>query len=239
MKSYVLRAALAVILSTVLVHVNSSATSAASIWHGVAADGDPNIRSAPSTSAPIVGQLTGGSPIQVIGWVKGERVSGVNATWAELAPGQFVYSAGVRKPLPAAPPPAPQTFLGHWIDANLTEQILTAYDGDQPVFWAVMSSGAPDTPSDTGVHRIVRRSPNVTMSSATLLMRVEIPYNLPNVLWTQYFNDYGAAIHDNYWKGDDSPFGVPTSHGCLGVREADALKFWNWADVGTVLNLHY
>jgi hypothetical protein len=214
-------------------------TSAEGLWHGFVAGGDPNIRSAPTTAAPIVGTLQTGNPIQIEAWVSGERVKGVNETWGEIAPGQYVYSAGLSKPLPAAPPSAPRTFAGHWIDANLSEQILTAYDGAQPVYWAVMSSGAPGgTSTDPGTYQILRRVPNETMRSSSLRFKVEIPYDLSNVLYTQYFTDYGAAIHDNWWKGPDSPFGVPTSHACLGLREADARFFWNWANVGTVLNVH-
>ena len=211
---------------------------AAGVWHGFAVN-DPNVRSSPSASAPIVGTLRSGEPVEVMAFVHGDMIVPVNSTWAELGPGRYVYSPGLQKPLPAAPPPPPESFSGHWIDANLTEQIITAYDGSTPAFWAVMSSGAPGgTETETGLHHILRRVANETMSSATLRARVAIPYYLTNVLYTQYFTDYGAAIHDNWWKNATSPFGVPTSHGCMGLREADALKFWNFASVGTALNIH-
>jgi hypothetical protein len=209
------------------------------IWHGVAVD-DPNVRSSPSVSAPIVGTLHTGDPVEVVAFVPGDMVVPVNSTWAELGPGRYIYSSGLQKSLPAAPPPPPQTFGGQWIDANLSEQILTAYNGSTPVFWAVMSSGAPGGwETDTGVHTILRRVANETMRSSSLRVSVAIPYDLTNVLYTQYFTDYGAAIHDNWWKNASSPFGVPTSHGCIGLPESEALKFWNFAHVGTVLNIHY
>jgi hypothetical protein len=239
MRATLVRIVLAVAAAVAFVSASTSTSQAAGEWHGFVGGNSPNVRSAPSTSAPIVGTLTTGSPIAIQQFVHGERVSGVNETWAEIAPGQYVYSAFLVKLLPSAPPAPPRTFSGRWIDANLTEQILTAYDGSTPQFWAVMSSGAPGTDSPTGVFPILRRVANETMSSATLAEPVEIPYYLTNVLYTQYFTDYGAAIHDNWWKGADSPFGVPTSHACLGLREADALKFWNFAGVGTVVNLHY
>jgi lipoprotein-anchoring transpeptidase ErfK/SrfK len=101
-----------------------------------------------------------------------------------------------------------------------------------------MSSGAPGRETDVGIHRILRRVPVETMRSATLAAAVEIPYDLPNVLYTQYFTNFGDAIHATYWKDATSPFGVPTSHGCLGLAESDALRFWDWARVGTVVNVH-
>jgi hypothetical protein len=239
LKTVIAHVALPFAFSMVLALSSVGTSSAAGVWDGEVGTGGANVRSTPSAQAPLVGRLQPNSPLQIAAWVHGQRVSGVNETWGEIAPGEFVYSAQLLKPLPSAPPPPPQTFPGHWIDANLTEQVLTAYNGDQPVFWAVMSSGAPGTESPAGVHTILRRVPNETMSSATLSFQVEIPYFLTNVLYTQYFTDYGAAIHDNWWKGADSPFGVPTSHACLGLRESDALKFWNFAARGTVVDLHY
>lgn len=239
MKTFIARLALPFAFSMVLALSSVGTSAAAGVWHGVVGANGANIRSAPSAGSAMAGSLQPNSPIQIVAWVNGQRVSGVNETWGEIAPGEYVYSAQLLKPTPSSPPPPPQTFAGHWVDANLTEQILTAYNGSQPVFWAVMSSGAPGTDSPTGVHTVLRRVANETMSSATLAFKVEIPYYLPNVLYTQYFTDYGAAIHDNYWKGADSPFGVPTSHACLGIRESDALNFWNFATVGTVVNLHY
>ncbi|MBX6772049.1 MAG: L,D-transpeptidase family protein [Chloroflexi bacterium] len=224
--------------SIIAVLAGTSTALAAGSWHGVVGPGGANVRSAPTTAAAIVSSLAPGQPVTVVGWVTGQMVEGVNETWAEIGPGQYVYSAGLRKPLPAAPPPPPRTFPGRWIDVNLSEQIITAYNGATPQFWAVMSSGAPGWETEVGVHRILRRVPNETMSSATLRVAVEIPYNLPNVLYTQYFTSYGEAIHDNYWKGPDSPFGIPTSHGCVGLPEADALRFWNFASVGTIVNIH-
>jgi hypothetical protein len=216
-----------------------TSTFAAGGWQGVVGSGGVNVRSAPSVNAPVIGEVPSGSPITIQAWVHGQMVSGVNETWGEIAPGQYVYSANLQKPLPSSPPAAPQTFAGHWIDVDLTQQIITAYNGASPVFWAVMSSGAPGWETVTGTYRILRRVPNETMRSSSLRVAVEIPYDLPNVLYTQYFTDFGAAIHDNYWKGADSPFGVPTSHGCIGLPEAQAKQFWDWANVGTIVNIHY
>jgi len=238
-KSTVLRMVAALVFSGVTTLALVHPTLAAGGWQGVVGSGSPNIRSAPTTSAPVVGTLTSGSPIAIQAWVHGAMVEGVNETWGEIAPGEYVYSANLLKPDPSSPPPAPRTFPGHWIDVNLTQQIITAYNGSTPAFWAVTSTGAPGWETVTGTYTILSRDPNATMSSATLTVPVAVPYDLPNVLFTQYFTDFGEAIHDNYWKGADSPYGVPTSHGCIGLREAQAKQFWDWAQVGTVVNIHY
>ena len=238
-RSKLLKTVIAAVFGVAIFLANGQSTFAAGVWNGIAGSADPNIRAAPNTESAIVGTIPAGAPVNVAAWVHGERVSGVNETWGEIAPGEYVYSANVLKPKPASPPPAPTTFSGHWIDANLTQQIITAYNGSTPVFWAVMSSGAPGTDTPTGQFTILRRVANETMSSASLAFPVEIPYYLTNVLYTQYFTAYGAAIHDAWWKGADSPFGVPTSHACMGLPVQDALQFWNWAQVGTIVNIHY
>lgn len=238
MRATVLRLVVALLLSGVATVLMTGSTFAAGRWQGVVGGDDPNVRAAPTTEAPIVGTLTTGDPISIQAWVHGQMVEGVNETWGEIAPGQYVYSAELRKPEPASPPPVRRVFPGHWIDVNLTQQVITAYDGSTPAFWDVMSSGAPGWETETGVHQVLRRVANETMSSATLPVSVEVPYYLPNVLWTQYFTSYGEAIHDAYWKGADSPFGVPTSHGCIGLPEAQARQFWDWAQVGTIVSIH-
>lgn len=237
MKSIAARGLVAVIFAASILFATASPSRAAGAWHGVVGGDNPNIRSGPSTADPVVGTLETGQPVDVIAWVEGERVDGVVDTWAELAPGEYVYGNMLGKSKPSAPPAAPQTFSGHWIDVNLTQQVITAYNGDTPVYWAVMSSGAPGWETPAGTFNIRRRVANETMTSNSLAVSVPVPYDLTNVLWTQYFTPYGTALHDNYWK-DPATFGVPTSHGCVGMLEPDAHFFWNWAALGTVVNIH-
>ena len=92
-----------------------------------------------------------------------------------------------------------------------------------------------------GTHRIQRRVENETMIGSTLLRldTFEIPdYRLENVKWTQYFTGAGAALHTNYWR-PAGRFGMPSSHGCVGLLEKDARWLWDWARVGTPLLIHY
>jgi lipoprotein-anchoring transpeptidase ErfK/SrfK len=56
-------------------------------------------------------------------------------------------------------------------------------------------------------------------------------YNLSHVHETQYFDDQGDALHENYWT-PVAQFGIPHSHGCVGLKPADAQWFWNWATIG-------
>ena len=66
----------------------------------------------------------------------------------------------------------------------------------------------------------------------------EVKYKVEDVRWTQYFSNDGMAIHENYWKPRDQ-FGIPSSHGCVGLVAEDAKFFWDWASVGLTIYSHY
>jgi hypothetical protein len=167
-------------------------------------------------------------------WVQEAVVGDDGETWYRLGDDEYVHASGVRLPRPP-----PRTFPGRWIDVDLSEPaMMTAYEGDQVVYSALAIKGMVASTTPVGVYRILRRVANETMDSSTL----GIPRNSPrgwylrNVLYTQYFTNDGAAIHYNYWS---SVFGYAGSRGCLGLNLEDSLWYWNWAGVGTPLNVHY
>ena len=207
-------------------------------WQGTVATDSINVRSAPNSSAPRVGVLERGQPVTVLAWVTGEEIETQNSTWAQLGEGRYVYSALIRKNDPKGPPPLPGGIQssGKWIDVNVTQQVLTAYEGDKPVHVMVISSGRPEYPTPQGLFTILRRVPSATMDSSSVPW-VRDSYRLDNVLYTQYFTELGAALHLAWWKREDS-FGIPTSHGCIGMPLKEALWLWNWAEVGTPLHIH-
>jgi lipoprotein-anchoring transpeptidase ErfK/SrfK len=114
-----------------------------------------------------------------------------------------------------------------WIDVNLSSQSLVAYEGDTPVYWVTVSTGLPGTPTVTGQYRIYVKYPAQTMSGPG--------YYLPDVPYVMYFYQ-GYGIHGTYWHNN---FGHPMSHGCVNTPTPDAAWLYNWADVGTLVNVHY
>jgi hypothetical protein len=225
-------------------------------WRGFIAGDVVNLRPEPHTFIRPVTQLRAGTPIVVTAWVEGEEIDKDNRTWARVAaygddlsydpaapPAGYVYSALIRAAPVREPPPVPPNapMTGKWIDVNLTHQVVIAYEGRTPVYRAVTTSGRPGWETPTGIFRIIRRVENETMDGSTLLRldKYEVPtYYLENVKWTQYFTTGGAALHTNYWR-PAGLFGIPSSHGCLGLLERDAKWFWDWASIGTLLVIHY
>lgn len=58
------------------------------------------------------------------------------------------------------------------------------------------------------------------------------------MLFTQYFDRNGNALHLNYWR-PESVFGTtPTSHGCIGLLLHDAQWFWLFGEPGMRVEIH-
>lgn len=222
--------------------IGQVATPATAAWRGVAGQ-DVNRRAAPNRARPPVGELKAGAPVVVVDWVAGEEVEPHNDTWAKLADGTYVFSTALRRSEPAVAPalPANAPASGRWIDVNLTEQIATAYDGRTALKSVLISAGRPGWDTPTGVFPILRRLEKDTMDGATLVGQgpngAGASYKVENVRYVQYFTNDGAAIHENYWRRP-ATFGMPGSHGCIGMMPADAAWFWQFATVGTPLVIH-
>ncbi len=133
-------------------------------------------------------------------------------------------------PTRAIPPPA-QNHGGkggvRWVDVDLTHQMVYAYEGDMVVNSFLVSTGTWLHPTVTGQYHIYIKYRYKDMSGPG--------YFLPNVPWTMFFYQ-GYALHGTYWH---SNFGTPMSHGCVNLSIPDAEWLYNWASVGTLVNVHY
>ena len=114
-----------------------------------------------------------------------------------------------------------------WIDVNLSEQRVYAYEGDMIVNSFIVSTGTARTPTVTGKFKIWIKLKSTTMSGPG--------YHLTNVPYAMYFYK-GYGLHGTYWHNN---FGTPMSHGCVNLTTADAGWLYNWAFEGTVVNVHY
>jgi LysM repeat protein len=125
----------------------------------------------------------------------------------------------------SAPNSAPTA--ARWIDIDLTEQRLTAYQGETAVFSTLVSTGTARHRTPVGEFAVRTKLDAQTMSGAD--------YYLPNVPYVMYFA--GAnAIHGTYWHNN---FGHPMSHGCVNLPTPDAAWLYNWASIGTPVVTHY
>jgi lipoprotein-anchoring transpeptidase ErfK/SrfK len=129
-------------------------------------------------------------------------------------------------PVPAAPGYASGNGE-RWIDVDLTNQSVYAYEGDAVVNSFIVSTGTWLTPTVTGQYKVYVKYRSAPMSGPG--------YYLPDVPYIMYFyKSYG--LHGTYWHHN---FGTPMSHGCVNLQTDDAAWLYNWASVGTVVNVHY
>ena len=90
---------------------------------------------------------------------------------------------------PVVPDDAP--LIGRWIDVNLTQQVVVAYEARTTARVARASTGRPGWETPPGAYVIQQRVASETMIGAS--------YYVPHVRWMQYFSSDGMALHENYW----------------------------------------
>ena len=202
-----------------------------SVWTGHAL-GQTNVRADATTASSTLRELAAGDIVQVVDWVRGEEVVENSYIWALLADGGYVFARNVGRYAPVAPIPVPDDapWEGKWIDIQLTQQLMVAYEGRTPVRTIVVTTGMPGWETPTGYYAINTRVENETMDSDAI--GAEYFYKLENVLYTQYFTNRGHAFHYAWWRTPET-IGRPGSHGCINMLLEDSEFMWNWATIGT------
>ena len=120
----------------------------------------------------------------------------------------------------------PGRHTGRYIDVNLSEQTLYAFEGTKLVNQFLVSTGKTG-PTPTGEFSVYGKTRSQTMDGPG--------YSLPNVEWISWWSgDY--SIHGTYWHNN---FGNPMSHGCINASNGDAEWIYNWDDIGTPVYIHW
>jgi hypothetical protein len=136
---------------------------------------------------------------------------------------EWIDAANVRV-FQSAPPPPLLEKGERWIDIDLDNQILVAFEGDVPVYSTMVSSGGKETPTETGVYRMWVKESEADMKG----LNGEDPYSVATVPWTQFFSpENGLALHTAYWHDQ---FGTRRSHGCVNLAPRDARWLYFWSD---------
>lgn len=238
------------------------------IWHGVVREAGAYRRAAPSAGAEILEELDPGTPVRVDGWVAGSMLYPDVITWGAIDPqdgGGYIFGGSLAGVLPPAVPPPPDDMLGSdrtWIDANLTLNVVTLYESGQPTKMMLMSPGRPGYETDAGRFSVYSKLYSQTMAgpgySVPGVPSVQYFYGgeaLHGRYWTlpDVLGQTSADVDDDgqieVW--DDSlthsaddvnrgvAFGVPSSHGCIGLDVSAAAWLYSQTGYGTLVNVHY
>ncbi len=134
-----------------------------------------------------------------------------------------------------APPFNPGMYPGKYIEANLSTQMLYAWDGQNLVKQYRMSSGKKSTPTREGIFYIKNKA-SVGRS---------FPWEMP---WWMAF----AQDHTGAWQGFHelpvdmrtglkegiNDIGKAVSHGCIRLPIGESKEFYEWAEVGIPVYVH-
>jgi len=120
----------------------------------------------------------------------------------------------------------PCRYDSRYVDINLSEQTLYAFEGCNLVNQFLISGGKTG-PTPTGEFHVYSKDRVTRMSGPG--------YDLPGVEWVSWFySDY--SIHGTYWHNN---FGHPMSHGCVNASNGDAEWLFGWDDIGTPVYIHW
>ena len=112
------------------------------------------------------------------------------------------------------------------IQVRLDDQLVLAYENDQPVFatraatGAIFVAGTYTTPF--GHFMTYHKRPTRHMANGDITAS---GYDLPGVPWVMYFTEAGLSLHGTYWHND---FGHPKSHGCINLSVEAARWLFRW-----------
>lgn len=121
---------------------------------------------------------------------------------------------------------------GKYIKVDISEQRLTAYSNGIPVHSFLVSTGVYGWDTPLGSFAI---SDKIPIMDYAWYYGPDNPlnYRIPNVKYNLRFKPH-YYIHSAYWHNN---FGHRMSHGCVNTSLEDAEWIFNWADVGTAVEI--
>lgn len=153
--------------------------------------------------------------------LSGRHAKSLGSNWVQLQSGEWIRDEHLVHVDAPANWPSWAVAGRSWVDVSIGNQTLVAYDGTQPVYATLVSTGAagledPHTTTATkrGTFQIRAKHVTSTMDSS----EPGHEFDLRDVPWVQYFTE-GYALHAAYWHDD---FGHPRSHGCVNLSPLDA-----------------
>lgn len=132
-------------------------------------------------------------------------------------------------------------YPGKYITVNLGEQKMYLLEGQNKIGEYTVSTGKWSTPTPKGTFYIMNK--------------ISLAYSRPFRLWMPMWNGLAANPDGSGYKGygihglpcwnractsreGESHIGTPVSHGCIRLNDDAVMFVYNWADVGTPVDIH-
>jgi lipoprotein-anchoring transpeptidase ErfK/SrfK len=116
------------------------------------------------------------------------------------------------------------------IEIDVSEQKLTAWEGDKLIYSFVCSTGKPETPTKFGRFSVISKLPEAYSS----VWDVKMPYWL-GVYWAGGTENgiHGLPIHSSGQTLWGEHLGQRVSYGCIVLDTWAAKQLYEWAEIGT------
>jgi hypothetical protein len=173
-------------------------------------EGEPN---------PVHNELDRYSFIQVYDAVLGEQ----GWIWYQIGGGRWIRQTYASIVDVDAPPD--EVGKGEfWVEVDLYEQTMAAYEGARMVYASLVSSGLNRWPSEEGLFQVWLRYEYQRMSGAEGEVDFYFLEDVPHVMYFDQKNE--IALHGAYWH---DRFGYKRSHGCINMPPKDAEWIYYWS----------
>jgi len=125
---------------------------------------------------------------------------------------------------------------GRLILVDISEQHMYVYDGGALVYSFVVSTGEPGRETRPGSYSVLNKIPNAYGATWNIWMP-----NWLGIYWAGSLQNgiHALPIQSNGWRLWEGYLGTPVSYGCviLGVNESQLL--YDWAEVGTPVEIRW
>ena len=108
------------------------------------------------------------------------------------------------------------------IEVLLDQQLMVAYEFDEPVYMARTATGKLGAETPTGRVTTFHKRPTAHMAGGDGSSSF---YDLAGVPFASYITDTAIAFHGTFWHND---FGKPRSFGCINLSTTDARWVYRW-----------
>lgn len=207
------------------------------------------VRTGPTTSAPEVTTYAPGTIVTVYATVNGEIVWDGIAQWYRIsslssAP-RYIYGGLIAAYKGGQP--GPVTTQGKVIVVSISQQWMYVYQDGKAIYNAPVTTGQPDLPTPTGTYHIFNKLSPTTFYS---------PWPEGSPYWyppshINYALEWKPSffLHDSWWRSvygpgtnvwhDDPVYGrITGTHGCITMPLNAAQWLYNWAPIGTTVQVN-
>lgn len=140
--------------------------------------------------------------------------------WLRIGDGRYMKAAQLNEVRKIERPEGTGTHP-QWIDVDLGEQVVVLYEGSEPKYATLSSTGRAPNHTPRGNYPIWGKASAITMRSQPY---DEHPYYVDRVPWVLFFQAHNA-LHGAYWH---DRFGSVKSHGCANLAPRDAQYVFEW-----------